>query len=162
MTPPVKVCRATSASVIRGPPSHRGRETTLLPLVKFRCEEIAKTFRSQHIWLCGKGAIFQCTRITSLMKTDNFYYQERFSHWGWNWFGSHRAPWEKHQELHPSTGRLLLRLHWQLHSSYTECRKLSLSGLNLVAPISMMSINTVNLKKKKMHLRFYRRSVCDI
>ncbi len=63
MTLPVKVCRATSATVIRGPASHRGRESPLC-FLRFRFKEIAKMFRSQHFWLQGKDVIFWCHYIS--------------------------------------------------------------------------------------------------
>lgn len=39
MTLPVKVCRTASATVIRGPASSGGRETTLLSVLKVRARE---------------------------------------------------------------------------------------------------------------------------
>lgn len=62
MTLTVKVCRETSATVIRGPASHRGRKPTPLPFrwvqkgKRFSFEEITETFRSQRVWLLGKSA----------------------------------------------------------------------------------------------------------
>lgn len=84
MSLPVKVCRAASATVIRGPASVRGRESRLHFLFQFgskdltfRFREIVKAPRSHHglaVW--GKGRQFHGSRMTSLMETDNFHQQE--------------------------------------------------------------------------------------
>ena len=72
MTLTVKVCRATSATVIRGPASHTGRKPTPLPFrwvqkgKRFSFEEITETFRSQRVWLLGKNPHFWWKWTTSI------------------------------------------------------------------------------------------------
>lgn len=141
MTLPVKVCRAASATVIRGPPSHRGRGPTLLPLGLFRkkkwfrFKEIARIFRSQHIWLLGKEAIFQCTTIAYLMKTcitsRGFLIESKIG------LDHREPPWENSWASQPNNGRLL-RLDWD-----NRGKSSILSGLNLIPPVLISSRNTI-------------------
>lgn len=84
MTLPVKVCRAASATVIRGPPSHRGRGPTLLPLGLFRkkkvipiqrnCQNIQK---SAHLTFGQRGHL---SVYNNCISDENLHYQQRFSH----------------------------------------------------------------------------------
>lgn len=75
MTLPVKICRAASASVIRGPASNRGRESPLYFLLEkkwLKLKKIKILKPLEDTFDFGESsASSESTKTTSLMKTNN-------------------------------------------------------------------------------------------